>query len=189
MIYVNPWDLTEEAAEARYEKLARRLNDRMRTLEGHEITTDAMEKYQALVHDMSKGNLRLPSRAKGDARTALLRVQDILEAPGSTWKQTKENALKGMNTFREKYGVDFKSVKQYNDFWRSEAVKSLKSHYGSGGALRAAETVTTDDKALADKAQAYLDADNLSEEALLELMGYGSETEALMELAEIARGR
>ena len=190
MIYVNPWDLTEEAAAARYEKLARRLNDRMRTLEDHEITTDAMEQYQALVYDMSNGeNLRLPSHAKGDVRTALNRVQDILDVEYATWKDIKEHALKGMATFEKEYGIQFKSVKQYHDFWRSETVKALKKHYGSGGALRAAETATTDNTKMAELAKEHIENDETSEEALLDMLGYGSETEALMELAEIARGR
>jgi len=185
-IFVDPWDLSEEAAEKRYQKLSRRLNDRMREMEKRGITTDAVEKYQALVNDMTGGRARLPKNA-GDPRQALNRVQDILNMKGSSWKATKEFALKGMRTFREDHGIEFKSVKQYIDFWRSENVQKLKQDFGgSAAAMVVAEMYTADDDVLKKAAEDFVSSD-LPENALLSSLGFKDQTELLKKLAERRR--
>lgn len=184
-IFVDPWDLSEEAAEKRYQKLSRRLNDRMREMEKRGITTDAVEKYQALVNDMTDGRTRLP-KSPGDPRQALNRVQDILNMKGSSWKATKEFALKGMKTFDEDHGIKFKSVKQYIDFWRSENVQKLKKDYGgSAAAMLAAEMYTSDDDELKKAAEDFLSAK--PETALLSALGFKDQTTLLKTLAERRR--
>lgn len=185
-IFVDPWDLSEEAAEERYQKLSRRLNDRMREMEKRGITTEAVEKYQALVNDMTGGRVRLPKNA-GDPRQALNRVQDILNMRGSSWKETKEMSLRGMKTFREKYGINFKSIKQYNDFWRNENVQRIKNLYGSAAALQAAEMANIDDDRLSADAEEFLLNDSLSDEELLTAMGFRDQTDLLKTLAERRR--
>ena len=185
-IFVDPWDLSEEAAEERYQKLSRRLNDRMREMERRGITTEAVEKYQALVNDMTGGRARLPKSA-GDPRQALNRVQDILNMRGSSWKGTKQFALKGMKTFEEKYDIKFKSVKQYVDFWRNENVQKLKQDYGnSGAALMVAEMQTSDDDQLRKLADDFL-SDDLPEEEILTSLGFRDQTDLLKTLAERRR--
>jgi hypothetical protein len=185
-IFVDPWDLSEEAAEERYQKLSRRLNDRMREMEKRGITTEAVEKYEALVNDMTGGRARLPKNA-GDPRQALNRVQDILNMKGSSWKATKEFALKGMKTFEEKYGIKFKSPKQYIDFWRNENVQKLKQDYGnSGAALMVAEMQTAEDDQLRKLADDFL-SDDLPEEEILTSLGFRDQTELLKTLAERRR--
>jgi hypothetical protein len=185
-IFVDPWDLSEEAAEERYKKLSRRLNDRMREMEKRGITTEAVEKYQALVNDMTGGRARLPKNT-GDPRQALNRVQDILNMKGSSWKATKEFALKGMKTFEEKYGIKFKDPKQYIDFWRNENVQKLKQDYGnSGAALLVAEMQAAEDDQLRKLADDFL-SDDLPEEEILTSLGFRDQTELLKTLAERRR--
>lgn len=187
-IFVDPWDLSEEAAQSRYEKVVRKLNDRMREMERHGVTTEAVEKYQNLVDDMTDGRKRLPSKVSADeARNALLRVQDILEMRGSSWKETKEFSLKGMKSFREKYGINFKSVKQYNDFWASENVQRLKQLYGSAAAMEAANMRTSDDAELQKAAEDFLEDDELGDDEILEALGFENQTDLLRKLAERLR--
>lgn len=187
-IFVDPWDLSEEAAQSRYEKAVRLLNDRMREMEKHGVTTEAVEKYQNLVDDMTEGKKRLPSKVSADdARNALLRVQDILEMRGSSWKETKEFSMKGMKTFREKYGVNFKSVKQYNDFWGSENIQRLKQLYGSAAAMEAAEMRTSEDSELRKAAEDFLEDDEMNDVEMLEALGFNNQTELLRKIAERLR--
>lgn len=187
-IFVDPWDLSEEAAQSRYENVVRKLNDRMREMERHGVTTEAVEKYQNLVDDMTDGRKRLPSKVSADdARNALLRVQDILEMRGSSWKETKEFSLKGMKSFREKYGINFKSVKQYNDFWASENVQRLKQLYGSAAAMEAANMRTSDDAELQKAAEDFLEDDELGDDEILEALGFENQTDLLRKLAERLR--
>lgn len=186
-LFVDPWDLSEEAAEERYQKLSRRLNDRMREMEKRGITTEAVEKYQALVNDMTGGRARLPKTA-GDPRQALNRVQDILNMRGSSWKGTKEFALRGMKTFEQKYGIKFKSPKQYIDFWRNENVQKLKQDYGgSNAALIVAEMQTSDDDTMKKVAEDFLAADDMAESDILTSLGFRDQTDLLQTLAERRR--
>lgn len=188
ILYVDPWDLTEEQAVSRYQKLSRRLNDRMREMERHGVTTDAVEKYQTLVNDLSEGNKRLSKNIdKERARTALERVQNILETQGSSWRQTKEFSMRGMKTFRNKYGIKFKSVKQYNDFWRSENIQKLKSQYGSMAALEAAELQDSDDDVLKDAAESFIEGDEIEDDLLLSALGFESERDLVRSIAERRR--
>lgn len=187
-LYVDPWDLSDEQVADRYSKLARRLNDRMRKMENWGITTDALEKYQMLVDDLTNGNKRLPKKIpEAHARAALERVQNILETPGSSWKQTKEFALRGMKTFKEKYGVNFRDVKQYNDFWRSENVQKLKSVYGSLAAMKAAEMQNSDDDLMRGLANEFIESDELETDDMLEALGFESEADLLRMIAESRR--
>lgn len=188
ILYVDPWDLTEEQAVSRYQKLSRRLNDRMREMERHGVTTDAVEKYQTLVNDLSEGNKRLSKNIdKENARRALERVQNILETQGSSWRQTKEFSLRGMKTFRNKYGIKFKSVKQYNDFWRSENIQKLKAQYGSMAALEAAELQDSDDDVLKDAAESFIEGDEIADDMILSALGFESERDLVRSIAERRR--
>lgn len=187
-LFVDPWDLSEDAARERYQKLARRLNDNMRKMEKHGVTNRAVENYQSLVEDLTDGNKRLPKNVSAeDARTALLRVQDILDMRGSTWKETKEFALKGMNTFREKYGINFESVAQYNRFWSSENVQKLKTTYGSGAVLQAAQMQAADDDKLQQLAEDFLEADLVEAEDVLQALGFENQRELVRSMAERRR--
>lgn len=173
LLYVDPWELSEEQARERYEKLARRLNDRMREMDRRGITTEAVEKYQMLVEDMTDGNKRLPKKVSGeDARSALNRVQDILEMRGSSWKQTKEFSLKGMQTFKEKHGIQFDSVAQYNRFWSSEQVQTLKKWVPSNEINKVAEMFTSDDDVMKKAAEDFLETDSEDPMELLEALGF-----------------
>lgn len=188
-LFVDPWDMSENAAKNRYEKLARKLNDRMREMEKHGVTTQAVEKYQSLVSDLTDGNKRLPkSIGEDEARTALLRVQDILEMKSSSWKETKEFSLKGMQTFKEKYGIEFESVAQYNKFWSSDAVQKLKSqHGGSGYALQAAYMLNSDNSKLKQLAEDFMDEDGISDDEILSALGFGSQRDIMNAMAERRR--
>ena len=173
LLYVDPWELTPEQARERYEKLSRRLNDRMREMNRRGITTEAVEKYQMLVEDMTDGNKRLPKKVDTeDARSALNRVQDILEMRGSSWKQTKEFSMKGMQTFREKYGIQFDSVAQYNRFWSSEQVQTLKKWVPSNEITKVAEMYTSDDDVMKKAAEDFLETDSEDPMELLEALGF-----------------
>lgn len=188
ILYVNPWELSEGAAQDRYEKLVRRLNDRMREMEKRGVTTEAVEKYHALVEDMAEGNKRLPSSVSEDeARQALNRVQDILEMRGSSWRKTKEFSQRGMKTFREKYGIKFDSVKQYTNFWQSEKVQKIKQLYGSGAALLFAEMQTTEGDELKTMAEEYLEDDAMETDDLLEMLGFDSQADLMRAVAERKR--
>ena len=188
ILYVDPWDLTEEQAANRYQKLSRRLNDRMREMQKRGVTTDAVEKYQALVNDLTEGNARLPKNInQDDARRVLDRVQNILETPGSSWRTTKEFSLRGMKTFREKYGIDFKSVKQYIDFWRSENVQKLKSNRGSMAAMEVAEMQNSDDDVLKDAAESFIEGDEIPDDEMLSALGFESERDLVKSIAERRR--
>lgn len=188
LLYVDPWELTPEQARERYAKLSRRLNDRMREMEKHGVTTDAVEKYQALVNDMTNGNARLPKNINADdARKVLDRVQNILEMPGSSWRTTKDFALRGMKTFKDKYGIKFKSVKQYMDFWQSENIQKLKSQYGSMAALEAAELQDSDDDVLQNAAESFIEGDEIADDELLSALGFESERDLVRSIAERRR--
>lgn len=188
ILYVDPWELTEEQAASRYQKLSRRLNDRMREMEKRGVTTDAVEKYQALVNDMTEGNARLPKNINpDDARRVLDRVQNIMETPGSSWRTTKEFALRGMKTFKDKHGIVFKSVKQYVDFWRSQNVQKLKSQYGSMAAMEAAELQDSDDDVLKDAAKNFIEDDEIADDKLLSALGFESERDLVKAIAERRR--
>lgn len=187
ILYVDPWELSEEQAQERYNKLARRLNDRMRDMEKRGVTTEAVEDYQALVKDMAEGNQRLPSRVSlEDARTALNRVQDILEDPGSKWRTTKEFAQRGMKTFNKEWGVKFPNVKDYINFWRSDNIQKLKRNYGSDAALVAAQMQTSDDDVLKQAAKDFLD-EEVDDSELLSALGFGSQEDILRAAAEMRR--
>lgn len=188
VLYVDPWELSPEQAQQRYEKLARKLNDRMREMEKRGVTTDAVEDYQTLVHDLTEGNKRLSLQiSEEDARSALKRVQDILEDPGSKWRTTKEFAQRGMKTFGSKYGINFKNQKQYIDFWRSENIQKLKKQYGSDTALVAAQMQTSDDEVLKDAAETFLESEDLDTDDLLGALGFNSQAEILRAAAELRR--
>lgn len=175
LLYVNPWDLSEEQARERYEKLSRRLNDRMREMDRRGITTEAVEKYQMLVEDLTDGNKRLPKTVSlEDARSALNRVQDILEMRGSSWKNTKEFSLKGMKTFREKYGIRFDSVAQYTRFWASEQVQTLKKWVPSNELNKVAEMFTSDNDVMKKAAEDFLKTDSEDPMELLKALGFDS---------------
>ena len=187
ILYVDPWELTEEQAQQRYNKLARKLNDRMRDMEKRGVTTDAVEDYQALMKDMAAGNKRLPSKVSlDDARTALNRVQDILEDPGSKWRTTKEFAQRGMKTFNEDWEIKFPSVKEYIRFWRSDNIQKLKHDYGSDAALVAAQMQSSDNDVLKQAAKDFLDKD-VDDSELLSALGFGSQEDILRAAAELRR--
>lgn len=187
ILYVDPWELTEEQAQQRYNKLARKLNDRMRDMEERGVTTDAVEDYQALVKDMTAGNKRLPSKVSlDDARTALLRVQDILEDKGSKWRTTKEFAQRGMKTFDKEWDIKFPSVKEYIRFWRSDNIQKLKHDYGSDAALVASQMQSSDNDVLRQAANDFLDKD-LDDDELLSALGFDSQEDILRAAAELRR--
>lgn len=188
ILYVDPWELSEKAAADRYGKMVRKLNDRMREMEKHGVKTEAVEKYQSLVEDMTEGRKRLPSKvSQDDARQALNRVQDILEMRGSSWRTTKEFSMRGMKTFRNKYGINFKSVKQYNDFWISENVQRIKNLYGSSAALQAAQMQTSDDDELRQLAEDFIEEDEVTDDELLSLLGFESQSQLMRKVAERRR--
>lgn len=187
-LYVDPWDLSDAQVADRYSKLSRRLNDRMRELESHGITTDALEKYQVLVQDLAEENKRLPKNIpESHMRSALERVQNILETPGSSWKQTKEFALRGMKTFKEKYGINFRDVKQYNDFWRSENIQKFKSAYGSQAANAVAKMQASEDDELRKAVEDFIADDEMEADDMLEALGFESEADLLRTIAESRR--
>lgn len=188
ILYVDPWELSEKAAADRYGKMVRKLNDRMREMEKHGVKTEAVEKYQSLVEDMTDGRKRLPSKVSADdARQALNRVQDILEMRGSSWRTTKEFSMRGMKTFRNKYGINFKSVKQYTNFWMSENVQRIKNLYGSSAALQAAQMQTSDDDELRQLAKDFIEEDEVTDDELLSLLGFESQSQLMRKVAERRR--
>ena len=190
-IYVDPWELPDSVVQSRYQKLARRLNDRMRTMEAHGIDNTAVEKYNALVNDLTdKTRSRLPERKKlsaSDARSALQRVQDILEMHNSTWKNVKETSLKAMKTMEQRYGIEFKSIQQYQKWANSEHMAKLKRTYGYGAATELASMMTSDDATMKKLANEFLDDDSKTTTEMLKALGFNKPSELLRRSAKWLR--
>ena len=186
MLFVDPWELTEDQALRKYQKIARKLNDRIRTLEKHGVATSAMEKYQTLVEDLTDGRKRLPQAlSPSDARSALLRVQDLIQDRGTKWAAVKSTASKGINTYREKYGIEFDSIQQYTKFMSSDAIRELRNLYGSDSVLAVASEVA--DNKNREAAEKFLEGDQNTAADLLSLLGFETQADLLRAAAKVRR--
>lgn len=180
MEYISPWDLTDVQVEQRYKRLAKQLDERVERLLKAGYETQATEDYDMLKLDLG-GGARL-NKSPENYRDALHRVNNILITSASSLQTVKTQAISGMNTFREKYGIKFSSPQQYNRFWRSENVKNLKLNYLSGSALKLAEQFTSSDDKAKKIAEEFIYSDNVETSEIFKSLGYENEAELLRDM-------
>lgn len=124
-------------------KLAKRLNQRMKRLEDKGFTAErggAYADYQDLLNRFFGGAKRVPENlttfGKGTFKSQVKALQKILKEKTSTVQGWREVIDKRLETFKLKYGIDFKSNNEMFDFIRSEEFKKAASLYDSKQALR-----------------------------------------------------
>lgn len=124
-------------------KLAKRLNQRMKRLEDKGFTAErggAYAGYQDLLNRFFGGAKRVPENlttfGKGTFKSQVKALQKILKEKTSTVQGWREVIDKRLETFKVKYGIDFKSNNEMFDFIRSEEFKKVASLYDSKQALR-----------------------------------------------------
>ena len=124
-------------------KLAKRLNQRMKRLEDKGFTAErggAYADYQDLLNRFFGGAKRVPENlttfGKGTFKSQVKALQKILKEKTSTVQGWREVIDKRLETFKVKYGIDFKSNNEMFDFIRSEEFKKVASLYDSKQALR-----------------------------------------------------
>lgn len=124
-------------------KLAKRLNQRMKRLEDKGFTAErggAYAVYQDLLNRFFGGAKRVPENlttfGKGTFKSQVKALQKILKEKTSTVQGWREVIDKRLETFKVKYGIDFKSNNEMFDFIRSEEFKKVASLYDSKQALR-----------------------------------------------------
>lgn len=124
-------------------KLAKRLNQRMKRLEDKGFTAErggAYADYQDLLNRFFGGAKRVPENlttfGKGTFKSQVKALQKILKEKTSTVQGWREVIDKRLETFKVKYGIDFKSNNEMFDFIRSEEFIKVASLYDSKQALR-----------------------------------------------------
>lgn len=124
-------------------KLAKRLNQRMKRLEDKGFTAErggAYADYQDLLNRFFGGAKRVPENlttwGKGTFKSQVKALQKILKEKTSTVQGWREVIDKRLETFKVKYGIDFKSNNEMFDFIHSEEFKKVASLYDSKQALR-----------------------------------------------------
>ena len=124
-------------------KLAKRLNQRMKRLEDKGFTAErggAYADYQDLLNRFFGGAKRVPENlttfGKGTFKSQVKALQKILKEKTSTVQGWREVIDKRLETFKVKYGIDFKSNNEMFDFIRSEEFKKVACLYGSKQAVR-----------------------------------------------------
>ena len=120
-------------------KLAKRLNQRMRRLEGAGIDYGAIKFYKhdvARYYPGNKGFKESLGKTKGiSVKHEISLLQKLLNLPTSTLPGIKKIRKKAMRKFEEKYHVKFKNVAQYKDFIDSKTWEKMEDLFGSGTAL------------------------------------------------------
>lgn len=171
-------------------KLAKRLNQRMKRLEDKGFTTErggAYADYQDILNRFFGGAKRVPENlttwGKGTFKSQVKALQKILKEKTSTVQGWREITDRRLETFKIKYGIDFKSDKEMFDFIRSEEFKKVASLYDSKQALRIIGKKQRDgtdiDKIQDSLAEFRSKTDrNVAEKIALSL-GFKSEAEAL----------
>lgn len=180
MEYISPWELTDEQVEQRYKRLAKQLDERVARLEKAGYETQAVEDYDILKMDLGGGDKL--NKSPDDYRNALHRVNEILTSPSASLQTVKTQAVTGMKTFSEKYGIKFESPQQYNRFWRSESVQKLKANYLSGSALKLAEQFTSSDDKARKIAEDFIESESINESEIFSMLGYENEADLLRDM-------
>lgn len=124
-------------------KLAKRINQRMLRLEKKGFTAErggAYADYQDLLNRFFDGAKRIPENlstfGRGSFKSQVKALQKILKEKTSTVQGWREVIDKRLETFKVKYGIDFKSNNEMFDFIHSEEFKKVASLYDSKQALR-----------------------------------------------------
>lgn len=171
-------------------KLAKRLNQRMKRLEDKGFTAErggAYADYQDILNRFFGGAKRVPENlttwGKGTFKSQVKALQKILKEKTSTVQGWRDVIDRRMETFKIKYGIDFKSDKEMFDFIHSEEFKKVASLYDSKQALRIIGKKQRDgtdiDKIQESLAEFRSKTDrNVAEKIALSL-GFKSEAEAL----------
>ena len=171
-------------------KLAKRLNQRMKRLEDKGFTAErggAYADYQDILNRFFGGAKRVPENlttwGKGTFKSQVKALQKILKEKTSTVQGWREVIDRRLETFKIKYGIDFKSDKEMFDFIHSEEFKKVAFLYDSKQALRIIGKKQRDgtdiDKIQESLAEFRSKTDrNVAEKIALSL-GFKSEAEAL----------
>ena len=137
MKFIDPNDLEPEQLLQYRRTLAKRLNERARTLEKKGITWGFIERYNLAVMDY--GRKRLPENKKVTPGMStlgeVLRMQNLLEMETSTLTGIRRVNMRRKKALKERYGITFESDEQMARFFENEGYRMLSDLYGSGTAL------------------------------------------------------
>lgn len=190
ILNINPSDLSRDNLLQVRQRLAKRLNNRMRTLEKNGIKLGAVEKYNLLLLDYYNGRKRLPESKIQNDEISLQReveeMQKILLMKSSSISGIKEIYGKSARTLEERYGISFSSLSQMQTFFDSQGWKLLSNMFGSKDAQRLVGSYDMQPEEIIKSVEESI---NRGERDILEKLGLKSKSEALRKIAEVERSR
>lgn len=165
-------------------KLAKRINQRMKRLEGKGLTQGgAYADYQDILNRFFGGAKRIPENLniyKHLPKSEVSAMQKLLKEKTSTVQGWNEVMEARVQTIYKKYGVQFKNNYELYDFINSLEFEALSRLYSSKQALRLIEhsKMTLDEvRYLLNRFRYSTSKDNAS--IIAEELGFKSEAEAL----------
>lgn len=165
-------------------KLAKRLNQRMRRIEAAGIDYGAIKMYREEVVRYYAGNKGF-KESLGKTKSISVKheislIQNLLNRPTSTLQGIHKIRKKAMNTFEEKYNINFKNVQEYEDFINSETWKKMENLFGSNTAL---DIIATSNKTISQVRKSVEEfikkTDKYKSEDIVKELGFKSLSDSL----------
>ena len=162
----------------------------MRTLEKAGIDYGAIREYKDFLEKYYPGKKRISEskRTKGMSyRGEIYKLQSMLNMPTSTLSGIKSIENKRINTFKEKYGIEFENAEELKNFVQSEYFKQLSKMYTSKQAVRIVAESKYDTVEINERLQAFRaksGKDIVSSSNLLRVLGFRNKSSVLKAIAE-----
>ena len=173
-------------------KLAKRLNQRMRTLEKAGIDYGAIREYKDYLEKYYPGRKRLPEKGKQrpsnvSYRSQIYKFQSIMDMPTGSLSGINAINRKRMRTFKERYGIEFKDTEELKAFVESEYFADLTKIYKSKQAVRIIAESKYDLEEIQGRYQTFrakTGRDIISSSNLLRVLGFRNKSSVLKAIAE-----
>lgn len=181
---VNVKSLTTSELLQLRQKLAKRINQRMRRLEQKGLTQGgAYADYQDLLNRFFGGAERIPENMKiykHLPRTEVSAMQKLLKEKTSTVQGWNEVMSARVKTMYDRYGVRFKNNFEMADFIASLEFEAMKKSYGSKQLLRMIENSGMSPDEVKEAYHSFvLKQDRNTATEIAKMLGFKSEAEAL----------